>query len=174
MKAIEHKIIIFTGKVNSGKTTYISNIILNKVNQNISPIRGILSLGEFSEDGKKSYYLYNIETKEKKYLAGEKLIPANINMGKFYFSEETFLWGNEILKQLGNYQSGVIIDEIGFLELNEGGFYSGLTALLKNPPKTLILIIRESLVDKVIKKFGLTEYLIYRIGQNTNEWWTAL
>lgn len=151
--------------MNSGKTTYLKKIIDDFRNNN-TDVSGLLSLGDFYPDGFKRYFLYDIQSKEKRLLADREAFPESEIFGRFYFSNDTFMWGNCILTSLAEARGLVIVDEAGFLELNDRGFHKGICALLKIPPEKLIITIRENLLNELIKKYKISNFTLLNTGDD--------
>jgi len=88
---------------------------------------------------------------------------AMVRVGKFYFSQESFEQAREKLnKILPTKAQLIIIDEIGTLELNGLGFEPELSSFLSqyksmNVNSQLILVVRDSLLPKVIEKYELDD-----------------
>jgi nucleoside-triphosphatase THEP1 len=86
--------------------------------------------------------------------------------GKYIFSSRAFDRAIEILYNVTSQQKEgwLIIDEIGPLELNKKGFYDVLIEILslQNSELKIVLIIRESLVEDVIKLFGIDGYALFK------------
>ena len=68
--------------------------------------------------------------------------------GRFYFNPLVFEWGNEIIKSAGK-DTILIIDEIGPVELNGGGFRTGLDHALKYHTGSLIITVRHGILENV-------------------------
>ena len=140
-------IFIYTGPVKSGKSTSLFEWIETK-----SDVAGILSL---MFEGKKQ--LYAIARKEMKCLesgAGEP-----ISIGRYNFDNKVFKWAqNQLLSELETNPKLLIVDEIGFLELKGKGLEPAFSTVFKAIGQmeiTLLLVVRDSLVDRVIDFYKL-------------------
>jgi len=58
----------------------------------------------------------------------------------------------------------VIIDEIGFLELNDRGWAEALNALISNSENKIIITVRDRYVDEVKNKFNLTDAIVFNVS----------
>ena len=58
----------------------------------------------------------------------------------------------------------IVIDEAGPLELRGEGWAGRISELLNSNEWQIILVVRKSLVDKVIRKFGIKDPAIYEVG----------
>lgn len=155
MPAHQKNMIIFSRPVRSGKTSVLQNFI--KENRSVA---GILTpdLG-----GKRM--LYDIANEH--YHPFETNIedgPNSLSVGKFYFLKDAFEKGREILRSIGD-SNFMIIDEVGKLEIEQDlGFEPAVSQLINhckfNISTKLILVIRDSLVEKAILKYGLQNTVI--------------
>ncbi len=146
---------ILTGKIKSGKTNELFRWIIDKKN-----VGGIL---QPVVDGKR--FIYSISQKRliqleisSTNLAGIKEEDL-IKIGNYLFLNNAFDKARELLQK--DFESNfdwLIIDEIGSLELNGSGLEPMVSNILKNSGSfkgSIILVVRESLIDAVIKKFEL-------------------
>lgn len=146
------KILVYTGPVQSGKTSRLLSFIRNR-----NDIGGILSL---LIDGKK--YLYDISSGERKLLEADTFDEeGNVyEVGKYKFKAEVFKWGRDILKKASAQKYNLIlIDEIGPLELEGRGLSPVADEIISNYrtciPK-IFIVVRESLFNKFLKHYNLT------------------
>lgn len=146
------KIKIVTGKIQSGKTTSLFKFINENKNTDgiLAPI----------VNNKRT--LYHISTKTIKEFEAEKHSANTVSVGKYHFLNESFYWANE--KLIESFNSSVkylIIDEIGKLELRGEGLHKSTQVILneiKNSDKILILVIRDYLLDEILKYYNITEH----------------
>jgi len=73
-------------------------------------------------------------------------IDTNVNIGKFYFFKDSIKWGNEQLKSMKNID-WIIVDEVGLLEFNDGGFLPGLQSMTTIFGGHLVITIRSALIQ---------------------------
>ncbi len=82
-----------------------------------------------------------------------------MEIGRFVFSENSFAKANDfLLRKAGEKPDLMVADELGKLEMENKGLAPGFLALIaayKIGPGSLILVIRESLLEPAIEKFGL-------------------
>src|SRR5437870_4514526 len=84
-----------------------------------------------------------------------------LTIGKYVFSTSAFDRAkNILLNALNKKQGWLIIDEAGPLELRGEGFSDVLKEILQQRDMRLqlVLVVRESLVDAVVKFFGIEKY----------------
>ena len=83
-----------------------------------------------------------------------------VKVGRYMFDPDVFYWAQkQLIKELNIAKGYLIIDEIGFLELNGEGLEPMLSNILKKTVKrddiTLLLVVRESLVNQIIEHYKL-------------------
>ena len=164
---------IITGKRNCGKTKY-----LQKYMEEIGPCDGLLSLKVFRDNQFMGYDLYHVSTgtispfilcaKEHSMLCeGDRLL------GDFVFLSSGIERGRRILNAALQGHKHVIIDEVAQLELRGHVFYEVVLQGVRwqqgegqgqdLPKWDLYLVVRQSLVDQVIDKFGIKSYRLLEI-----------
>lgn len=146
----QKKIKIFTGPVQSGKTSKLFAYI----NQ-LESVDGILA--PIVDDRR---MLYHISSKVIKELEVDQKDANTIEVGKYIFLKDSFDWANEKLLSSFKEQPGwLIIDEIGKLELRKEGLHKSCEIILKetyNIKTNLILVVRDYLLDEVMKTYSLS------------------
>ncbi len=146
------KIILFSGPIHSGKTTRLQNFIADKnCDGIIAPII----------EGKRC--IQRIKTGETKLLE-TKSVDA-IVIGKYRFSKEVMDWAKQQIKEsLQSEVDYIVIDEVGKLEMVDQGYEPMVSIAVDKFKKDnlfdLVLVVRESLDDEVIAKYGLSECII--------------
>jgi nucleoside-triphosphatase THEP1 len=137
------RIVILTGAKQSGKSSTLLTWIENKnVGGFLSPV----------VSGKRMLF----SLPEKVYLPFESTgnHEQSISVGRYQLLKSTFqLMNKHLVEQSGAMFDWLVIDEIGPLELNEEGVYPGLMHVLHNSQNSLLLVVREGLVEQVIQKF---------------------
>lgn len=130
---------IITGEKREGKSTRMMQIA-NEIPNSVGFIMPV------SESG---YSLYSISSnKAVLFMTDRDIFPDRI--GKWYYDHSLF---EKVLDELSEVFSGtVLIDEVGRLELDEGG-YAPVLRLLKDRDIDLVVSVRKSFVDDVIRKF---------------------
>lgn len=148
------KIIILSGKIHSGKTTE-----LMEWSRENSDCAGILAP---VIDGKRflkllpSGKIFPLEALKN----GEKDI---LICGKYKFYETAFKRANDYICDIDikSFKT-IIIDEAGYIELNDSGLNYSIKHLLaqkkvKNPQLTIIIVVRDYLVEKIKEKYNIKE-----------------
>lgn len=144
-------ITIVTGKINSGKTTYLKNNY-----EKTQKGDGFLSVKFFAKDNFIGYNLLHLKSgKESPFIRKKTAIPSEwieiFAMGQFSFSQEGFRFAEKIMKNCTD--EPVYLDEIGPLEiLHKKGFHEILKTQLN---KNLFISVRESLYEKLLENFNI-------------------
>ena len=145
-----NKITILTGPVGTGKTTSLLNWSGNK-----NDVFGILSP---VIEGKR--YFLNIQTREKWPMEVEEKETAVLQVGRYVFSKKNFDAAIDVLNSVKNESGWLVIDELGPLELRGEGFYAIMNEILSERRNKLLLVVRENLVDEMVKKLNLQDPVI--------------
>ena len=108
-------------------------------------------------------YIYSIEADKYRCLEAGNDNSSDqkiITIGRYNFLESTFVWAREQLQIAAEKESEwLIIDEIGPLELSGKGLEpqvgSIVSAALQSEKSNLILVVRDSLMEKVVDFYHL-------------------
>jgi nucleoside-triphosphatase THEP1 len=156
---LKKQIFILTGKVHTGKTTGLIEWLENKHNSAgiISPVT----------DGKRFLSLYP-ENKLINLEADEGADNGILICGRYKFYKEAFAKANDYIEALNFPElEWVIIDEAGLLEMRNEGLHESLETVLNkfNESETdfsLVIIVRDSLLEKIISKYNLEKYEVVK------------
>lgn len=157
MNTTTHKIFIVSGPVQSGKTTR-----LMKWAKKRKDVSGIFSP---VIEGKR--FFMNAATNEIFPMEKNAEELSGLKVGKYILSLAAFNRANEILQNALITKSGwIIIDEIGPLELNGKGFYDTMRQIMmqKNKDCKIILVIREFLLDEILKYFEIAVHKKFNLS----------
>ena len=141
------RLYILSGPIHSGKTTSLMEWIKK------NPSRGILTPVTCS--GRE---FFDIHRNERFLMEAGEGDTEIIQIGKYSFRQEGFDKAEKVIRKGFQGNDWLIIDEIGPLELKGQGFANVLKDALKLPGKNLLLVVREGLVEDVVKKFGIMSY----------------
>ena len=102
----------------------------------------------------------------------EKLLDINNNghqkkIGNYYIREEAIERGNLALQQT-NAQL-MVIDEVGKLELNGGGWAEMLGKLLVSRQNQLLISIRKEVLNEVMEKWNINPVMVYDTAEKNDE-----
>ncbi len=153
-------IFIITGEQGSGKTTFLKQLI-DQLKQNKLCVGGIVAEG-FWKDGQRERF--NLVDQ----LSGDSIVYCQREQKKgwekirhFYINPKGQSFGEQALSIDKLKISDVIaIDEIGPFELQGKGWAVSLKRIMKHHKLTVILIVRELLLDEIISYFQLENPII--------------
>jgi len=148
-------IYILSGPVHSGKTSRLRDWLQNRDN-----VDGILAPVIDNQR-----YLMHIGTEEIKrvqLVGSEKDLQSVWQIGDYIFSQAVFKWAQQILFECSKQKPDwLILDEVGFLELQGKGFDPVITQILSMnvslAPANILLVVRDKLVEKVTRHYNLTD-----------------
>ena len=151
--------IVLTGKPGSGKTSVCLKILENCNLRMLSP-GGVLTPA--NSDG--SRHIINVYTRKSIPFCRLEPFPEGPAVGKFFFSKRAFDFGiKAVSRSLDKRNALTFIDELGPLELYGSGFADIFPKLNTSEIKNLLLVIRSSILDKMVRKFDFT----FSIVENT-------
>ncbi len=160
------KILIITGRINSGKTAAAGELIL-RLKASGKKTAGILCRGIFSGTRKTGFYGIDISTGKVFFLASDK--PSDrfsLRQGRFYFNEKVLRHLNSLITKSPD-NDVILIDEVGPLELRKQGFYSLLRYGLTQFNGKLIFTARRGIINEITRTFNLNreKYDLMEIGR---------
>ncbi len=144
------KIEIITGKIRVGKTTYLQNYLKSK-----AKVKGIL---QPVIDGER--FFEDVESGETEQISANSENEGTFLLGKYIFISKAFEWAKSRLNsiQIEGYNT-IVIDEYGPLEFQNKGLEPTvseiISVILSSSNKKLIIVIRESLIERFIQKYNL-------------------
>ncbi|WP_034062405.1 nucleoside-triphosphatase [Lacinutrix jangbogonensis] len=150
-------IYILTGAIRTGKTTALLDWSSTRID-----VDGLLCPD--NEEGKR--YFLKVKDKEVFELEVESNNEEVIEIGSFKFLKSAFKKAHEflILIALETKDQYLIIDEIGKLELKNEGLHLSSEKLIPkhmhNANQHLILVVRDYLLEDVLKHYAISEYKI--------------
>jgi nucleoside-triphosphatase THEP1 len=153
---------IVTGKINDFKTTKALHLYLKDKQGD-----GFLSVKHMKDHLVISYDALRLSTQEKrKWIINQKNSTETffkmMSYGPYLFNLDTKEWIEKSILEMILYDvSPIYLDEIGQLELNGFGYDQILKKLLINK-RDLILVIREDLIEKVIRHYEIKAYEIIK------------
>ncbi|MFC1528220.1 nucleoside-triphosphatase, partial [Candidatus Neomarinimicrobiota bacterium] len=136
-------LIVIVGDAGTGKTPWVEQLIELLQNDG-KTVDGLISEKNQELNDMWHHDLTRIATKEKRNLTTMDEIDTAIKIGKFHFYENALNWGNEQLISIKN-SDWIILDEVGLLEFDSGGFLPGLQTVVKNFSGCLVITIRLTL-----------------------------
>lgn len=156
---------IISGKISGGKTTFTKKLAVELIKHNL-PVGGIISEKVVSDSKILGYNLIDIETNESGILLRLSNEAEKERIGRFKIFAEGFERGVDILKRIQlSDKKIIIIDEVGVLELGDKGWSGSITEILKTSEKHLLITVREDYIEKVIRKWNLSEPVVFKVTE---------
>ena len=156
----DQKIFILTGNIESGKSSFLIDIVEILGNRNYR-IAGFIAPSFIDDDASRSYKFRDLSSVETIPLASRIASKGWLKMGNFYFNPEALRLGNRILMDPDICKNDlVIVDEIGPFELEGKIWADTLTHLRNSCACYMIWTVRKQLLDMVIKKWQLIDPVI--------------
>lgn len=158
------KVFILTGSRGQGKTTQIQKVIGDLKERNIT-VGGIYS-PKVAENNKIIGYDIVDIGKNKREVFLRLSEDKNLNkVGKYSIFPQGLQLGSEALSVADNLKNMIIIiDEVGQLELDDQGWAGNVQDLISASKNHILLVVRESLTEKVIQKWNLSQCSVFNIS----------
>lgn len=143
------RLIVVSGPINSGKTTYLHRVIEYSTQQGLS-VGGVTAEALYEGERKCGYDVRDVRTGDRTALvrsAGEihGTEERLQRVGRFYILESGLEFTKKVLAA-GLDCDLLCLDEVGPLEMEGGGHLPALTMLLADYHGILLLVARESVV----------------------------
>jgi len=167
MKKEERKrntVFIITGKRGTGKTTTLGKIV-GRLHTGGYKVAGIMQ-PEYVSGGKRAgYYVENAASGDRMLLCLRNESSVYRSPVQFSFYDEATAFGKSALSVANsNGADIVVIDEIGPLELDEKGWADAIGTLRSQRIGTMIWTVREKLIDDIVKKWNVDDYVVFDIN----------
>ncbi|MBK7212846.1 MAG: hypothetical protein IPH88_06030 [Bacteroidales bacterium] len=159
-------VVIVCGDKQEGKTTYLGRLAEACRSAGINPA-GILAPGVHSEGVRIGFDLLDIQSNKVYILCREQKGKAE-HYTRFKFDELAMEEGRRILsfENLGD-SNVVFVDEVGPIELNNGGWSSSIRELLKHRGVVQVWSVRRHLVEQVASAWQVGEVTIVDIAEDS-------
>jgi nucleoside-triphosphatase THEP1 len=156
---------IITGPVNSGKTTYLLDLLGELESSGLRPA-GFVSERPQEMDAVCDYTIRDLMSGRAEPFSSRTPVEGWTGIRHFYFNPEALALGKKILASAKNAGTGpVVIDEVGPFELTGEVWSGSIERLLTPPVPSMIWVVRESILDDVIRKWELADAVIIRPGE---------
>jgi len=164
--SLSQQIFILTGSIGQGKTTYLQKLIDFFKSKDIQ-IGGIYSPRVVENETTIGYDIIDINTNNREIFLREGESLKEPRIGRFNINLKGLQKGVKALKKTESSNAKiVIIDEVGLLELQNKGWANNIHELVSNSQNHILLVIRDSFVEKVIEKWNLKNYKVFDIAKN--------
>jgi len=159
-------VFIISGNIAEGKTSFIKSLT-EKLIENELLVKGFYA-PRIMKDGKTvGYQLVEIEFTEVFDFLYLKDNEDEDGIGKYAINKDTVQRVNQkfSIEKLKNTEV-LVLDEIGRLEINGGGWSTILGNFLTLTDKCLVLSVRKKFVASVINEFNIQKYSILNVGND--------
>jgi nucleoside-triphosphatase THEP1 len=157
---------IVTGGRGEGKTTWIRKLatLLRENNLNAS---GIIAERIMSGDVTTGYDIVTIGSGERHSFLTSSEGKKGTRIGKFIINDESLEAGKKLLHSLADKKDHItVIDEVGRLELNNGGWSDNIDEL-KSSEGTLIIVVRNEFIEEVRRRWNLKDADVLNIKESS-------
>lgn len=148
------KVLLLVGVSGSGKTTTLQKILATHPHKNFA---GIICPGTFKNNRRYSATVTNIASGKSTLFAKRE---GHSDSPFTFFKKGQELADVALFAENLHQADCIIVDEVGPLELRDGGHASHLPPLLSLPKPKHIWVIRPSIVDHVCNKWMLVDPVI--------------
>lgn len=162
------ELIIVTGEVDSGKTSWCLSFVKGN-----SGYDGVLLRKVFQANRRIGYDAFRISSgrtvpfsrlrraEPPEWRPTEYIGPFTVSEGGKHAANR---W---LIEALDSPSRGLIVDEIGPLELEGGGLAESVRSVLEDgSPRRLILVVRRSCLAQVVEEFSFTEHRLVEIKES--------
>jgi iron complex transport system ATP-binding protein len=161
---------VVTGDKNGRKTSMLY-ALCSRLDSKGYTLAGVIQVAALPNKEKIEWILSDQGSGESRFLMGIEQQANLRNFGRFFIDDSTFQWADEKTMAKIDDADFITIDEVGPLELEGEGFDKTIRKLLEISDKTLILVVRSSLLEEVLKHYNIDilETVIYHANRNWDE-----
>ncbi|MCK5136941.1 MAG: DUF2478 domain-containing protein [Bacteroidales bacterium] len=161
-----HNIFVVTGKVHSGKTTFVSNLVERLREKQLS-ISGFLSKGTFANGQREKFSLIDLKCGVQLPLATIYPEEGWTRFRKFYFNPFALKKGEELIREgLRTNPDLIVIDEVGPMELQGQGWSGILESLAEDYQVSQLWIVRNQILPEVLDRWNIPVENVYLAEKN--------
>ena len=148
---MQTRLTLVVAPLNGGKTTYLVHLI-ETLKQDGLAVGGVLAL---ANPEKTWYRLKDLSSTESRLVLCETQSLGMQRIGRFSIDAEGFAWANALIEKSLGKSDVVVFDEIGRLELNDGGLAPSFRKALALKQVSILAAVRDVHVEEVVRHFGL-------------------
>jgi nucleoside-triphosphatase THEP1 len=145
-------IVVLTGDVGSGKTTLLAGLldILKSLSMSAD---GFLGVRVFEKDRFSGYDLVDVRDGRRLPFLRRAEGAGTAAVGPWRLVDSSLAAAAEIIRT-SRPNALLVVDELGPLELEGGGHWPALAAVLDQPGRRFLFVIREACLADFIRKFA--------------------
>jgi len=152
--------IFVSGAVGSGKTR-LSQKVVSRLKEEERTPGGILSPRLMKSGRTVGYDVIDLSTGSRRSFVRTE--PPGKRVGKYFLKRGALEFANRAISEAVNRLSPVFIDEIGRLELENGGLAPSVRELLSSDTQG-VLLVRDKFLSEVRDFFDIQEYSLVRVN----------
>jgi len=160
----ESKIFIISGSKGEGKSLFVKSLI-KKLQEKGHDVGGFYSDKQIQNDECAGYQIFDIETEQKVQFLLKGDIKGCDKIMKFSIINEGLEFGKAVLIKAMREKEIVVIDEVGLLELQDGGWNQILVKIHNSSNKIFIITARDVFVQELIAKYNWEQAQIVQISK---------
>jgi nucleoside-triphosphatase THEP1 len=166
--AFQPQIFVVKGKIGSGKTTLVKELIENLKRKNIR-IGGIYTQKIFENEERIGYDVVDAKTNTAEIFLRINHCETCKKIGIFSIFSDGVKKGKESLhpEKTADDQL-VVIDEVGMLELNGKGWAKQLNNLIQSGKNHLLIAVRDEFSEEVLKKWNIQHATVFEVPVNAS------
>lgn len=162
-------VVIVTGEIRQGKTTFTAKIVEILKNKGITP-DGFLAAGIQENDKRVGFDLISLRSSRQIALCRKEVRQDWLKQGLYYFDPAGILAGKGMLASVNPESSQlVVIDEIGPMELNDQGWGTSIEKLCHTSYPPHLWVVRRNLVEIISRKWNVGTVYIFDIEKDPVE-----
>ncbi len=158
-------IIIISGNIQEGKTTFVHKVINRLQRQNLK-IDGFFSEVVYKNEERQGYDLKRVGSDDKISLCSIIKQDKWQKQGKFYFNDEALKTGNKILQNIDKETDLIVIDEIGPFEIKGQGWSKSIKTICDNSTSPMLWVVRDSLVNKISRHWPVGKIYHFKLSND--------
>lgn len=157
-------VIIVSGGVEEGKTTLAKNLHDTLQEKGIES-DGIITERIVEDNITTGYDLIHLKSRRRICFLRQNIECGSEKIGRFFICPEGLEGGQELLKQIAAKEDIlVIIDEVGLLELEGGGWTEYVTKILNDRKSRLLMTVRTTFLEDIKAKWNLNYYEVFNVN----------
>ena len=168
----KNKIFIISGETRSGKTTFLKAVI-DDLKERAPQIKigGIIAYGVDYQGERFGFKIENIATCQKEYLCSQQAeSPEDQKIGRFYFSQNGLNFGRQAITSHLNQIDLLVVDEIGYLELQGKGWFEAIEKAMNQPNLNMIFVVRKRILEQILNLWQNKHFIVVDIDNNTPDY----
>ncbi|NVO09372.1 MAG: hypothetical protein HXX16_05355 [Bacteroidales bacterium] len=159
------KIFIITGAIGQGKTAMVQKVIDVFKEKGIA-VGGIYSPRIIENSTTVGYNIIDIANCDNEEFMRLNANESVMEIGRYKILLKGLQKGSDTLKSANNKNNKiVIIDEVGNLECENHGWAASIQDLIDRPNTHLLLVVRDSIAEKVIQKWNFKQPFMFNISK---------